>query len=192
MKGVVFKSFEAFVEERWSEEAADEALTVEGLSTSGAFTNVGNYPHSDIISMVVFLSEKTGVPASTLVRDFGEYLFHILAGSHADIVADFTGCIDMLSGIESVIHRDVRKLYSDARLPRFDVEDRDGDKSVKLIYSSGRPFADLAEGLILGAFDHYGVKGLSSLTRYDVATDGTHSEFVVTVNDDGSRPNASS
>ena len=185
MKGVVFKSFEAFVEDRWSDAIADEALSIDGLSSGGAFTSVGNYPHSDIISMVVYLSQKTGIPAGELVRDFGVYLFHVLAKSHADIVSGFSGCIDMLAGIESVIHRDVRKLYSDAKLPRFDVDDRQGDRTVTLTYRSGRPFADLAEGLILGAFEHYSVKAIASLERHDVASDGTHSRFVITVNHDG-------
>lgn len=181
MKGVVFKSFETFVEERWSDDLSDQTLSVDGLSTGGAYTTVGDYPHSDIISMAVFVSEKTGTDVNVLVRDFGEYLFTVLAGAHADIVEGFSSCVDLLAGIESVIHRDVRKLYSNAELPRFDVENRDGDRAVKLVYRSARPFADLAEGLIIGAFDHYGVKAKSSLIRYDISTDGTHAAFEITV-----------
>lgn len=181
MKGVVFKSFEAFIEERWSDNLSDQALSVDGLSTAGAYTTVGDYPHSDIITMAAFVAQKAGIPVSELVRDFGEYLFHVLAGAHADLVASFSSCIDLLSSIESVIHRDVRKLYSNAQLPRFDVENRDGDHSLRLVYRSARPFADLAEGLIAGAFDHYGVKGKSSLVRYDVSSDGTHAIFEIVV-----------
>lgn len=182
MKGAVFKAFEAFVEERWSEDLIDSTLNLEGLSTGGAYTSVGDYPHSDMLTMAVHVAEETGTPVNILVREFGEYLFHVLASAHAEMVASFSSCIDMLSGIESVIHRDVRKLYSNTELPQFDVEDRDGDRSVKLIYRSSRPFADLAEGLILGAFDHYGVKANSALHRYDHASDGTHAAFTITVN----------
>ncbi len=181
MKGVVIKSFEAFLEDGGHEALADEAFSLETLSSNGAYTNVGNYPASDLISMVVHISEKTGQPAGLLVRDFGEYLFHVLASAHADIIEGFTSCVDMLAGIESVIHRDVRKLYSSAELPQFDVENRDGDQSITLVYRSSRPFADLAEGLIRGAFAHYGIKKVSSLNRYDLAPDGTHSKFEVAV-----------
>ncbi|MEQ3747277.1 MAG: heme NO-binding domain-containing protein [Henriciella sp.] len=183
MKGVVFRSFEAFLEEGGHEILADEAFGLESLSGDGAYTNVGNYPPSDLISMVVYVSETTGQPAGLLVRDFGEYLFHVLASAHADIIKGFTSCMDMLAGIESVIHRDVRKLYSSAELPRFDIEERDGDQSITLVYQSSRPFADLAEGLIRGAFAHYGIKKISSLSRYDLAPDGTHSKFEVVVSD---------
>jgi hypothetical protein len=186
MKGVVIKSFEAFLEEGGHEALADEAFSLESLSSNGAYTNVGNYPASDLISMVVHISETTGQPAGLLVRDFGEYLFHVLASAHADIIKGFSSCVDMLAGIESVIHRDVRKLYSSAELPRFDIEARDGDDSITLVYQSSRPFADLAEGLIKGAFAHYGIKKVASLKRYDVATDGTHSKFEVAVNDGNS------
>ncbi|MEM9054372.1 MAG: heme NO-binding domain-containing protein [Pseudomonadota bacterium] len=184
MKGAVFKAFEAFIEERWSEDLIDSTLNLEGLSTGGAYTSVGNYPHSDMLTMAVHVADQTGTPVNTLVREFGEYLFHILASAHAEMVAGFSSCVDMLSGIESVIHRDVRKLYSNTELPQFDVEDRDGDRSVKLVYKSTRPFADLAEGLILGAFEHYGVKANSALSRYDHAPDGTHAAFTIMVNND--------
>ena len=184
MKGVVFKTFEAFVEERFGDDLIDAALQIDGLSSGGAFTTIGNYPHSDLVSIVVFISERTGLPVSQLVREFGASLFHVLAGAHGVIMPKFSSCVDMLAGIEAVIHRDVRKLYSHTELPQFDVESRDGDRSVRIVYRSGRGFADLAEGLILGAFEHYGVKTLASLTRYDLASDGTHAAFEIVIDHD--------
>lgn len=181
MKGVVFKSFENYVETTWSDVVLDDALNVETLSTGGAYTSVGDYPPSDFVAMAVKVAQVTDTPIETLIKDFGQDLFSVLAGAHADIIAGFTSCVDMLAGIESVIHRDVRKIYTNAQLPQFDVEARDGDRYLKLVYRSTRPFADLAEGLIRGGFLHYGVNAVASLARYDVKPDGTHSVFEVTI-----------
>jgi hypothetical protein len=184
MKGAIFKAFETFVEEQFSLSVADHALSSDGLSTSGVYSNVGNYPHSDFLTMAVAVSERTKTPIAELVTDFGFYLFGVLAGSHKDIIAGMDSSIDLLAGIENVIHRDVRKLYSDAKLPRFDVLERDKNSMIHLEYSSGRPFADLAHGLINGALGHYGVNEISSVERYDVNPDGTQSRFRVLINEE--------
>ena len=184
MKGVVFKSFETFIETRWSSEMVDQALDLDSLSTGGAYTSVGDYPSSDMVSMAVYIAEHNQIEVSALVHDFGQYLFHVLAHAHEEIIDGFSSCVDMLAGIESVIHRDVRKLYSNAELPHFEISERTGDRHLVLVYKSARPFADLAEGLIHGAFVYYGVKAISSLTRYDLAPDGTHAQFTVQIDHD--------
>lgn len=183
MKGMVFKVFERHVECHLGPEILDELLDHPQLSTGGAYTAVGNYPPGDLICMVGALSERTGVPAGELVRRFGHELFAILADGHSEIMAKFTGCLDMLAGIEAVIHRDVRKLYSDAELPRFDVEHHDGERRLTLVYRSSRPFADLAHGLIQGALEHYGVNQNATVLREDLGHDGTKARFDITIAD---------
>jgi hypothetical protein len=127
------------------------------------------------------VAARTGIPADALVKSFGRELFSILADGHRQIMDRFDGCLDMLAGIESIIHRDVRKLYSDAELPRFDVEANSGDHYLRLVYSSSKPFADLAEGLIDGALLHYDIKDISTVTREDLADDGTHARFEIKI-----------
>ena len=185
MKGIVFRSFETFVAERFGEDIIEDAMEQPELSTGGAFTNVGNYPPSDFLTMVVFVAEQTKTPVPVLVTDFGEALFHILAGAHTDMVKGYDNAIALLSVIENVIHRDVRKIYTNAELPRFDILDRKGDSYLHMDYSSARPFADLAEGLIKGCLDHYGVKEISSIMREDIQPDGTHSRFEVKIDQNG-------
>jgi len=181
MKGIVFRSFEGFIADIHGEEVADAIMAQPALSTGGAYTTVGNYPHGEFIALAVSASEHTSTPLKQLVRSFGEALFHILGNAHSDMVAAHVTPIALLSVIETVIHRDVRKIYSNTELPRFDVLEREGDRYLHLEYSSARPFADLAEGLILGCLEHYGVKEISSIERYDLKPDGTHSTFKITV-----------
>ena len=181
MKGMVFKVFESHVAKHLGEEVLDDLLDDPGLSTGGAYTSVGNYPPGDMLRMVTALSERTGVPVSELVQTFGFELFGVLAEGHQQIMANFEGCLDMLAGIESVIHRDVRKLYSDAELPRFDIEAHDGERHLRIVYRSSRPFADLAHGLIFGALDHYGIKEKATVLREDLSDDGTQARFDITL-----------
>ena len=189
MKGMVFRSFQGFVEREFSEVLVDDMLSLESLESQGAYTSVGYYPHSEFLSLVVHVSEATQIPISKLVKSFGAALFKDLASAHAEMIAGYQSPIELLSEIESVIHVDVRKLYDNSELPRFDVQQRDGDRQIKLEYSSSRPFADLAEGLIYGCLDHYGLKESSSVLREDIQPDGTHSVFNVRTDDGQGAPN---
>lgn len=179
MKGMVFRAFEGFVETRWPNGLADDMLSLDTLGSGGAYTTVGYYPHTEFLAMVIHVAETTQTPINQLVKDFGQALFYDLAGAHPEMVKTYDNPIDLLSVIESVIHRDVRKLYTSTELPRFDITEREGNRRITMEYSSGRPFADLAEGLIWGCLDFYRVKEISSVMRHDVAADGTHSVFKV-------------
>jgi len=56
--------------------------------------------------------------------------------------------------VESYIHVEVRKLYPDAELPSFNCK-RLSPSKLEMIYSSGRHFEDLCEGLIIGSMKHF-------------------------------------
>ena len=187
MKGMVFRAFENFVESRWPDELADDMMSLDSLPSGGAYTTVGNYAHSEFLTMAVYVAETTKTPIKSLVTEFGEVLFQNLASAHTEMVKSYKSPIELLAVIESVIHRDVRKLYDNTELPRFDVKSHIPEKSIELEYSSARPFADLAHGLIWGCLDFYGVKEISSVKRNDVTQDGTRSVFKVTTNHDDQR-----
>jgi hypothetical protein len=60
-----------------------------------------------------------------------------------------------LASIEDVIHVEVRKLYPDAELPRFE-STFPVEGSMEFVYRSPRHFDDLAAGLIAGCIEHFG------------------------------------
>jgi len=155
MKGVVFTEFLEMVEAAFSADLVDDLLASTELASGGSYTAVGSYDHGEMIALVVRLSELSGLPVPDLVRRFGQHLFgrfHLLYPGFFTGVAD---AMDFLARIEDVIHVEVRKLYPDAELPRFEIE-RPDPLSMTMTYRSCRPFGDLAEGLILGCIDHYG------------------------------------
>lgn len=154
MLGVVFTEFMEMVEARFSADVLDDIIERAAPANGGAYTAVGYYPHEEIVALVVALSERTGTPAGALVQAFGEHLFARFTTGYASLIEGRKGTVDLLCQLDGDIHVAVRKLYPEARLPRFHVISRDGD-DLRLAYESPRGMEDLAHGLILGAVRHF-------------------------------------
>lgn len=182
MKGIVFSEFIELVESKFSIEIADQIIEESTLASGGAYTSVGTYDHGEMVQLVVKLSELTDVPVPDLLRVFGAHLtgrFTALYPAFFEQVADtFT----FLDTIENHVHVEVKKLYPDAELPSFQTE-RPDENTLIMKYTSFRPFADLAEGLIQGAITHFGEKiQLERLKKEGY--DGTSETFVLTRHSD--------
>ncbi|MBD2847353.1 heme NO-binding domain-containing protein [Paenibacillus sp. IB182496] len=155
MKGVVFTSFIEMVEQKFSLEIADRVITGAQLPSGGSYTSVGTYDYREMLALVGQLSAATGLAEGALVRVFGEYLFRELVAMHPEFLQRNQGVFAFLEKVDSYIHVEVRKLYPDAELPRFESGYVD-EATFYMEYRSSRPFADLAEGLIHGAIHYYG------------------------------------
>lgn len=170
MKGMVFTTFTDLVEEEFGFEMWDALVEQVKPPTDGVYVATGNYPDSELIALVMALSEKTGTPATTLQLVFGEYLFKALARGYPQLLAH-DNAKDFLLSVHDVVHRQVLKLYPDAELPDFRYEDP-GDNRLVMIYESKRDLPCLAEGLIQGAAKHYGV-AITQTTEPCKVQDGT-------------------
>ncbi len=155
MKGVVFTEFLGMVEQTFSADMVDDIIDDAQLPSGGAYTAVGTYPHDEMVAMVVALSRRVNLPVPDLVRAFGKHLFGRFVQAYPSFFDGVTDTFQFLSGIEDIIHAEVLKLYPDAELPRFDVEEQD-EQNLTLLYHSPRHFEDLAEGLILGSIEYFG------------------------------------
>jgi len=153
LKGVVFRQFLEFSEREFGEAVIDELLNSTELASGGVYTNVGYYDHSEMIALVTALSNRTGTSARALLVKFGQNLFpSLIAGHPQDGV---THAFDLIEQIHGVIHRDVKKLYPDAEVPDIRPSMRNGNDEMRITYDSARPMADLCEGMIMAALDHY-------------------------------------
>ena len=154
MKGMVFTEFLEMVDSKFSSNMVDDIIEDSALPSGGAYTAVGTYDHSELVTMVGALALRTGLPTPALVNAFGLHLFGRFHALYPRFFGGVTSALDFLEGIETVIHTEVRKLYPDAQLPQFDcARNVDG---LDMVYSSPRHFGDLAEGLIDGAMAHFG------------------------------------
>lgn len=153
------------VETKFSPELADELIDSCELPSGGAYTAVGTYDHSEMATLITRLSELIETPVPQCIHTFGVYLFDQF---HLKFPSFFDGhrcALTFLEGIEDVIHVEVKKLYPDAQLPRFDIERPDANTLI-MTYRSERHLGDLAHGLIEQSIRHF--KQNIELTREDL------------------------
>jgi predicted TPR repeat methyltransferase len=154
LKGIVFREFIDMVESQFSVETADAIIEASSLSTNGAYTTVGTYPHKEMVDLVTNLSDRTGHPVPDLLKHFGRHLFSRFVEIHPNFTNAFTDVFSLLGALEHTIHVDVNKLYRDAELPSFEYE-QDEQQQMSFVYRSRRRMADFAQGLIEGCIAHF-------------------------------------
>ena len=154
MKGIVFTEFLEIVEDTFSPDIADEIIEASHLENDGAYTAVGTYHHAELIELISHLSKQTKVDIPLLVKTFGIYLFGRFVALYPVFFENNTSCFGFLQMIENHVHVEVKKLYPDAELPSFKTRLLE-ENVLEMIYQSQRPFAPLAEGLMLGCIQYY-------------------------------------
>lgn len=157
MKGIVFSEFNELVETTFGDDMLDDIIDdcSEQLESGGSYTSVGTYDHNELVHLVVALSARTGVPVPDLVKTFGLHLAKVFAEKFPTFFAECDDCFSFYKRIDDHIHVEVKKLYPDAELPKFEYDDSNPNAFI-LTYSSTRQFADLALGLLEGVAHHYG------------------------------------
>lgn len=178
MKGIVFTEFLDMVEQQFSANMVDDIIDDCQLASGGAYTAVGTYLHQEMVELVLALAKRTNTSPPTLLKAFGEYLFGQFVKNYPRFFQHKHDAFAFLNGIEDIIHAEVRKLYPDAELPHFWVEEYTSQKLI-LIYTSSRHFEDLAEGLIVGCLNYFNAN--IRLTREAIHINGEQQErFILT------------
>lgn len=158
MKGVVFVELLEMAEDRFGAEAVDAALEACPLSTGGAYTRVGNYPCGELLAIVEALGAVADTPPDALQRSFGHWMMRHFARAYPQIVARHADAFSMLEAIEAEVHVEVRKLYPNAELPRFETE-RPAPGRLRMTYRSPRPLGAFCHGLIEACLAHFCAEG---------------------------------
>ena len=156
MRGTVFVEFVSHLEERFGLEEVDSVIEElrETLSTQGAYTTVGNYPHGELLAIATHVCEHTDTSIENLIGEFARFLLQAFHSMHPEYFTNADDLMQFLDSIEQLIHKDVRKLYSDAVPPDVHLE-RHEDGSATLHYSSHRPMAPLAHALVLASSEMF-------------------------------------
>lgn len=155
MKGIIFTELLAMADEVVGEDRADRVISGCPLSGSGAFSAVGNYPSSDLISLVKGFSTETGLSVSDLQKAFGHWMLKHFSTNYPQFFSVKNNAFELLASVEEEIHVEVRKLHQDVDLPTFISEFPAPDVMV-LTYQSRRGLIDFCEGLIEATLAHYG------------------------------------
>ena len=170
MKGIVFTEFIDLVEDKFGYETVDKIIEKSDLTSKGAYTAIGTYPHAEMVKLVTNLSSEIDVPVSDLLKLYGRHLFGVLIKSYGHFISKLTNTFQLLESIQNHIHVEVFKLYPDAELPHFETT-RVDDKTLIMKYTSERKMSDFAIGLIESCLEFFGEK--AELHQEDLSGDGT-------------------
>lgn len=176
MKGIVFTEFIELVEDKFGAEMVDFIIENSDLKSEGAYTAIGTYDFSEMLQLITNLSTKTNVAIDDLLLIYGEHFFSVLEKSYPQILNLYKDPIEMLSSIENHIHVEVRKIYPDAELPTFVLEEKTED-SLKMIYKSSRAMHFFGLGLMNKTFEHFNSAGKIDYEK--IKEDGTEVRFTI-------------
>ena len=154
MKGIIFKEFLNFVEDRTSYAMVDKIILKSGVASDGAYTTIGTYDPKEMFQLLEALSKEINMPTNQLLQQYGEYLFGKFVMRYKKFFKEKMTTFQFLSSVEMYIHPDVKKFYNDAELPHFQCEEI-SPKEFIMIYTSSRPLTDLAHGLIKGCINYH-------------------------------------
>jgi hypothetical protein len=152
VKGVVFNLLEQLVARDFGEDTWDGLLAASDLD--GVYTSLGSYPDEDLMKLVSAATDALDMPADDVVRWFGRNALPLFAVHYPQLFEPHDSTRSFVLTLNDIIHPEVRKLYPGADVPEFDFEVREG--VLVMGYRSPRKLCSFAEGLLLGAADHYG------------------------------------
>jgi len=151
MKGIIFTEFLELVEDKFGLAMVDKIITQSELDSGGAYTAVGTYEFTEMLQLISNLSENTDISVDDLLMVYSEHLFAALIKSHPNLVEHYKDPMDLLASIENHIHVEVQKIYPEAQLPTFKLEERTDTKMV-MVYKSDKALYMLGKGLMLETF----------------------------------------
>jgi len=179
MKGIVFTEFLDLVEDKFGLQMVDTILEESNLESNGIYTSIGTYNFSEMLQLLQSLSSHTDILIDDLLLVYGEHFFSVINKSYTGLLATYKDPIEMLSSIEDHIHIEVRKIYPDAELPTFEIEEKT-ENSLVMIYKSGRAMHHFGLGLMNKTFEHF--NSTASIVLEKIKEDGTEVRFIVNKN----------
>ena len=177
MKGIIFTEFLDLVEEKFGLGMVDKIINQSNLESEGAYTSVGTYEFSEMLQLITHLSENTDISIDDLLMVYSEHLFKALVKAHPNLVEHYKDPMKLLASIENRIHVEVQKIYPDAQLPTFELEEQT-DQHMVMVYKSDKALYVLGKGLMLETFKLFNVPVEINYEKLNAA--GTEVRFFIT------------
>jgi hypothetical protein len=152
MKGVVFNLLEQLVARDHGEDTWDSLLDASGLD--GVYPSLGSYPDEEFRTLVIAAADTLGTSQDDVIVWLGRSAIPLFADRYPQLFEPHDSTRSFVLTLNDIIHPEVRKLYPGADVPEFDFDAREG--TLLMGYRSPRKLCSLAEGLLLGAGDHFG------------------------------------
>lgn len=179
MKGIVFTEFLELVEDKFGLDMVDKIIDASNLDSDGVYTSIGTYQFSEMLQLLQNLSKNTKISIDDLLLVYAEHFFGVIEISYPGLLATYKDPIEMLSSIENHIHVEVRKIYPDAELPTFIVEEKT-ENSLIMVYKSSRAMHHFGLGLMNKTFEHF--NSTAKIVLEKIKEDGTEVRFIINKN----------
>jgi predicted hydrocarbon binding protein len=157
MRGLIFTTLLDMLEDNYGIQTVNEVLESCDFSHQGAFTAGGDYPDTEIESLLKAIETKTGIGREDALHSFGLYMFENLKLKFGAIIDPFESAKELLANVDNVIHHEVMKLYPNKSLVVFEYEDTSAETLI-MVYKSKRKMCSLATGLIHAVGNHFETK----------------------------------
>jgi hypothetical protein len=153
MHGIIFAEFKKFVHARLGPGSWEQIRQRAGIAR---LSNLASevYPDEELVALVSAAADLSGVPAPTLLEQFGEFIVPDLLKVYGGFVDRRWTALDLLANTELVIHRAVRLRNPRATPPELRV-DRTSPSEVIITYTSPRRLCSVAKGIMRGVARHY-------------------------------------
>ena len=101
MKGFIFTNFLDFVEKSNGLDMVDEMLGECDLASEGVYSAFNSYEFDELVTLLTYVSNKTGIAPQVLLEAFGRFVFPYLIGKHSYIIEKYSNALDLIAGIEN-------------------------------------------------------------------------------------------
>jgi hypothetical protein len=153
MHGIVFSELQKFVVSKHAH-AGWKAVTEKAGLAHQVYLAAGQYPDSEIVSLVTAASAMTGEEPFQIVEAFGEFLAPSLLKMYGHLLNPNWKSLDIIEHTEGVVHAVVRTSDMNALPPNLRTRRAEPD-TVILVYDSPRKMCAMAVGIGKGLARHF-------------------------------------
>jgi hypothetical protein len=152
MKGIIFNLLEQAITSNHGEDTWDDLLVTAGLD--GVYTSLGSYGDDSLQGLVAAAASKFAMTPFAMLRWFGQQAMPLLYARYPAFFDPHSSARPFLLSVNSIIHPEVLKVYSNANVPMFQFRDAP-DGGLFMGYRSPRRMCALVQGLAEGAGEHF-------------------------------------
>jgi hypothetical protein len=153
MHGIIFSELQRFVVSKHGH-AGWKAVTEKAGLAHKVYLAAGQYPDSEIVSLVTAASAMTKQDSLQVLEAFGEFIAPSLLKMYGHLLKPNWKSLDIIEHTEGVVHTVVRTSDKNALPPKLRTR-RTGPDTVILVYDSPRKMCALAVGIGKGLARHF-------------------------------------
>jgi predicted hydrocarbon binding protein len=148
MHGLIFVELKKYVEARYNQETWELLLEKAGLKHQ-MYLASSVYPDGDALNLVTLACQMTGLTASAVLEDFGNFMVPDLIEQYRFLIKPNWGLLEFLENTEETIHK-IMRFHQGVTPPRLAVH-RLSDSKVIISYGSARRLCALLRGMVKGS-----------------------------------------